>query len=381
MTEKTEKSQTTEASEKKSPQKASKPLGTQKQQEAKSDTKAAAPKKSTFGIFFVFIVFLLALAALGFSAYIAQQGLLLRDDVSKLQTELSRLRLLDQQPIIQNLSKEIAAQNQAQQKLQEEINTRFKEWQNTLEEKQSLSERKKDDWILNEVTYLMRMASTRLYLASDINSAIAALTQADLRIAELENPRYLPIRKTIADEVSDLQALQAPDIDGTALKLEKLMNNLPTLPEAIVSQEQATPAENSNNAPTTFIAKLFAMVGIKSNAGKVPTKATHDNLLFLDQLIRLELESAKQALIRFKREEFALHLKQSKTLIQKHYKKNNETVIQVLDQLNVIIDSAVFPELPDITRSMNLLQSLLNRYKAPETESINEQTVTTEQAA
>lgn len=368
----------TENTDKVSEKKASQSKTVTPPKKAANKEKAAAnkpkpsdkPAKAKGGLF-SFLIFLIALCALGLAGYIAYEGLKTREqlqtEVSKLQTELSQLRLLDQQPIIQNLMQEITSQEKSQQALEESINQRFLEWQTTLEKKQSLSERKKDDWILNESAYLMRMASTRLYLASDITSAIAALTQADLRIGELENSRYLPIRKKIGDEISALQALKRPDIDGTALRIERLMNNLPALPKTIVQTEN-TETETIVSEPKSWIAKIMHSIGLKPNAGNIPTQATRDNSIFLDQVIRLELESSKQALIRYKEDAFNNHLKRARSLIKKHYQSSDETVISTLGELDILIDNAIFPQLPDISQSLNLLQSMLNRYKAPEQE-------------
>ena len=349
--------------------------------QADKTANSTAVAKSNKGIFFSFLIFLIAAAALAFSVYIAQQGLLLRDEVSKLQTELSQLRLLDQQPIIQSLTQEISKQNQAQQHLQDELNQRFNEWQQIYEKSQSLSERKKDDWILNEAAYLMRIAATRLYLANDINSTIAALTQADLRLGELENPRYLPIRKALATEISALQGIKKPDINGIILKIDNLLNNLPGINDLQVSTETKLEEKPSNQAATSVLSKVLEIINFKDGDGSNNKDFDRQNLLFKNQQLDVSLELSKAALIRMQYEEFKLHLQEAQSLLKNHYKADSDNVKQASSLLNYLLEEQLIPEYPDITGSLNLLQSNINRYKQPSSENNDkEETPTAKQA-
>lgn len=331
--------------------------------------KKATPSKSRLGlVFFVVIVALLSLIALAISAFLGYQGWLLRDQVNTLQTELATLRVLDQQPVIQQLVTEITQQQNNTQALEDSFNQRFQDWQTLFDKQRSLSERKRDDWYLHEVAYLMRTAATRLYLVHDIQTAIAALEQADLRLSELENPMYIQVRQQLSNDISALRTLAVPDVDGTLLQLERLRAIAAKMPTASAplsptnsEETQATDATSPAERGFQF-ANLLSLFGFSQNKTQETALTRRENAVFLYQIIQLEIESAKQALVRYAGNDFAAHIANITDLLDKHYQADNQFVIQALAQISSIQTVTVFPEYPDISISLNLLQSLLNRH-------------------
>ncbi len=358
--------------------KASAPKATIDKKPSSKNKAADKPKKQKSISFFNILTFLIALFTLVMTFLFAYEGYKfyqkyknfkketqsLRQSMSKLEIELSQLRLLDQQPIIQKLMNEANEQKQYQANIQETINKRFEDFALSNNETRTLSERTRNDWFLHEISYLLRMASTRLYLAKDIDSSIAALTQADLRISELRNPIYLPVRKTLSEEITALQALSKPDIDGTILKIVAILNKLSTLPKAKVEEEgeKSTVAITSAKAED-WLSKLFKLIGLKRNSTEVVIPKADDDILFLEQQARVYLREAKEALISRNGEDFSKLISQTQALINEHYLADDESVVSVSEQLQKISEANLFPELPDITKSLNLLQSILNQYK------------------
>lgn len=323
-------------------------------------------------IFSIIFLFILSLAALSLSAYLAYQGQQLRNQVLSQNAALAELQALDQQPIIQNLMSEVTTQETNIQQLQDNYNQRFEEWKILYNKQLSLADRKRDDWYLNEVAYLMRLAATRLYLINDVNTATAALEQADLRLSELENPIYLQVRKQLSDEISSLRELKLPDVDGTLLQLERLLATVANMPlaqpSASASNNEMQADNDATNQKSLSLSNMLSLLGFSQKQDDLNPLTRRENTLFIYQIVQLEIESAKQALVRYDKDDFDMHINNITNLLNKHYQPNNQQVMQAIAQIESIDNLTVFPDFPDITLSLNLLQSLINRYDIDESD-------------
>lgn len=142
----------------------------------------------------------------------------------------SSLADLDQQ------TRQLDAQQQAQSHALKSLNQ-------ALQQSQVLNQRDQRGWTVSEVEYLMRIARYRLDLLHDVHGAVAALTQADQRLAHLGDPDLLPVRQALAAEIQSLRDYQAPDKVGILLQLNQILSHivLPTpLGTALLDRGDAT---------------------------------------------------------------------------------------------------------------------------------------------
>ncbi|MFE8730636.1 uroporphyrinogen-III C-methyltransferase, partial [Aeromonas hydrophila] len=70
-----------------------------------------------------------------------------------------------------------------------------------------LNDKRPNDWMLAESEYLVRMAGRKLWLEHDLVSAITLLGNADERIAALNDPSLMPIRKALAEDITKLKGM------------------------------------------------------------------------------------------------------------------------------------------------------------------------------
>jgi uroporphyrin-3 C-methyltransferase len=102
--------------------------------------------------------------------------------------------------------------------------------------------RTKDERLLAEVEQSITIAAQQLQLAGNVEVALIALNGADARLAKVAQPQFLPLRKLIARDITNLTALPVADISGLALKIESIVAQVDSFPMAF---EQRPKVENA----------------------------------------------------------------------------------------------------------------------------------------
>jgi uncharacterized protein HemX len=82
--------------------------------------------------------------------------------------------------------------------------------------------RGRDDAVLVEAERLISLAAQELAVSGNLNTALAALQTADLRLARTDSPRFLPLRRVLARDTERLKTAPSVDVTGMALKLDQL---------------------------------------------------------------------------------------------------------------------------------------------------------------
>jgi len=167
---------------------------------------------------------------------------------------------LEQRIIAQNLNtlaaseekiqKMLAQQNTANnekmaqlaRQIQEESQARIGHLEQTIAR---LEQNQPADWLIHEAEYLVRIAARTIWLEQDTKAAIALLQDADLRLTELQDPRFLPVRQLIHQDIESLQLMPALKTEEVILALMGMNSQVNALPLAMVyiPDSQEAPAD------------------------------------------------------------------------------------------------------------------------------------------
>jgi len=101
--------------------------------------------------------------------------------------------------------------------------------------KASVQQRQPSDWLLHETEYLIRIAARTLWLEHDTKAAIGLLKDADSRLAELNDPTYLPVRELIHQDIKSLELMPKLKTDEIVLALMAMNKQVSILPLALVN--------------------------------------------------------------------------------------------------------------------------------------------------
>ena len=241
----------------------------------------------------------------------------------------------------------------------------------------SLSTTTREDWLLAEAEYLLKLANQRVLIEKNIDGADALLTEADIILRDLDDPDLFPLRKAIHDDLAELRLTVKIDQQGIYLSLASLssqIESLPILPMTktlpIVNQpeERSFPINDTSLSLTQKIKASFSHVldslkdyiRITDRTENPILILTPESALYLQQNLRLMIERAQLALMREQHVIYQSSLEQAETWIQKYFPDSEKRAL-FLKQLNIEKNKEISRIFPDITDSLELLHSYIEQ--------------------
>ncbi len=218
-------------------------------------------------------------------------------------------------------------------------------------------------WLLSESAQLMIIADHRLQLAHNVGLALAALRAADQDLRQLDDPRYLPVRRTLADEIGKLEYIGHIDISGMALRLGDIAGHLDSLPLASGSRPQTSVApakvQTQRSQLGSMLHDLLSLVRIQRTNKLAPPPLLRPNeAYFLRQNLRLMLYGAQTALLRGNAAVFVQDVTAARRWIGTYYDGSATPVQSVEAELGRMLKSPFRNKLPDISGSLEQLRRI-----------------------
>lgn len=336
----------------------------------KTRTQPPSTQKSRKIPVLAIIALLLAVGAGGACGYLWYMLMQTQAHTAKEMSELRKsLRTLDDHRTIIELKQRVMEQGDRLTAEFAAQQSRIDSIEQAFDVTQKIVNRDQRGWILAEVEYLMRLAIVRLRLMRDIQGATEALVTADRRLHDLADPVVLKVREVLAREITALKSLHAPDIHGAALRLLSITDRLGLLPTAKQSRPQPglleTTTPEKPAAEPWYVKtwrKLLSDLGFSRVDAPVSASALRSELYYVEQLIRLELEAARQALVRLDKTDFEKRILAARSLLDEHYNRSHEQVILLKADLTALLEANLFPDLPDVSGSLTELRKLQQRH-------------------
>jgi uroporphyrin-3 C-methyltransferase len=328
--------------------------------EAKAVKKKAAPKhpKAAGGNYLAKLALLSSLIIAGGIFY------LWRYHTDALQGQQQQLTQL--QTVIKDQSE---TQKQFDEAVKDELGTLHERQQAVTEAVSELlktSRHLRHEWLVAEAEYLVNLASHRLILAQDANTAITALQAADDRLREAGDPSLIVLRKALSEDINSLQAVSIPDIAGLSLKLNAIVQDIDDLPLLTPEPESAAqrqngpvrpPVENWQELPAAMWEDMKKLVIIRDHQGPIKPLLSPEQHFFLSQNLKLQLEQARLALLTGENEVYHERLDTAQGWISNWFDPENNRTIHMLEQLKQLDAVNVQPSLPELSRTYQAFQA------------------------
>lgn len=223
-------------------------------------------------------------------------------------------------------------------------------------------------WQRAEIEHLLLVANTRLQLQQDIDGAQIALKLADERLVSLANPAYFRVREQISRELTRLDSVERPDVQALALKLSSLVDQV----DALEIQETARGAFSNELKLTTgpqdapWHQRLWvslneavgSLISVRRDVERREPLLPPDQGFYLKQNLRLQLESARLALLKQDSANFKVALRQADEWLQQYFNAEQASTRAARAALADLQGQLIKPALPDISGSLNALRAV-----------------------
>lgn len=224
------------------------------------------------------------------------------------------------------------------------------------------------DFVLDEVSQLLKLANNSALFSGDVNSSINALSLADIQLKELAEPRFSAVRKTINSEIAALRAIKVPDLEKLSAQLSAITSQVSSLPlanEPPVAETIVLTQADDANAPVNWRGELRKIWHDMINAVSIqrvdqPPKPllVPEQRYFLNQNLLLNLNKAEVALLQKQTGVYKQSLSSSEQWLREYFDTKDADVKSVLAQLAKLKAERISVELPPITGSYDALQSI-----------------------
>lgn len=222
-------------------------------------------------------------------------------------------------------------------------------------------------WYIAETEYLLRIATDRLALARDVETARVALELADQRLRDTRDPGWVGVREQIARDIAALSAFEEPDIAGLSGRLATMIGQTPQLkltragvaPRKSLSQhEPRAPAERRWD---TLLDDLWAgfkgAVRIREHDKPVQALLGPEHELVLYENLKLHLETARLALARLDPALFRDSLSAASDWLMRYFVVTEETATALSVAIGELKAIDIRPPLPDVSKSLRALKA------------------------
>ncbi|QZA81512.1 uroporphyrinogen-III C-methyltransferase [Deefgea piscis] len=273
------------------------------------------------------------------------------------------------------LSRELASNNQLQQELrqsnlqssqaQQKIISRLDVQENKQAESSARQEALNNMYdnlsrgetlhSLAEVEQMLSFASQQLQIAGDINSALTALNNIDVQLAQLNRPELISVRQALTKDINTLKATPYLDVIGITAKLNSIIDSVDQLPlivdagHTIASKHQAN---TQHNAAQRFGAEIWhelkQLIQIRRIDQPDLILLSPEQSFFLRENIKLRLLNARAALLLRNEAAFHSDLKATERYLQQFFDARapaTDNAIKVLRQLQTQPLAITMPDL------------------------------------
>ncbi len=229
-----------------------------------------------------------------------------------------------------------------------------------------------EDWALSEIEYLLIIATHRIILERDVDTALVAMEAAELRLRDLNNPDLIPVREQFVADINKLKAVNIVDITGLSIYLADIIDRANSLPlKKVVLENGAVEAvqdemggwEQNGSAWRNFVSSIWqelkGLVVIKRSGETRQALLLPDQEYFLYQNLRLELENARLSVLRRDTENLHTSVNLLVTWLKDYFNTNDAAVTNIIETLQKMSTLDLKPELPDINSSLETLRAYM----------------------
>lgn len=339
------------------------------------------PNKKQTSSFFILILLLLLLTGLAVGGYFAWQ---FWNQYSSAQEQ--RIKALENAATLQGSQVQTLASAQTENtEGQNEIVNTIQASQEAIQQRldshtqriRALAGTSRNDWLLAEARYLLRLANQRLLVERGTDGARALLESADNILRSVDDSAVMAVRSAIANEVIALKLAQTVDRQGLYLELSAIKQQIQALPlipfrpNAAETETSATSIQEPRLETPWYDSVWGSIKNAFGNLGRFVQIRSHDQAPELLVTQTQQLQTINHLMLMFEQAQFALlheeemiyrnSLEEAVKWWDNYYSHYNEHEI-LRAEIKNLQKTTIVQVLPDISRSSELLTDYIERF-------------------
>ena len=229
--------------------------------------------------------------------------------------------------------------------------------------------RRPNDWLLAEADYLVKLAGRKLFLEHDAVSATKLMEGADQRIAALNDPSLVPLRKSMANDITKLKSVPIIDREGLVLRLTALQQQVDSLPLANAILPEAPEQKKQQVSEDIYDWKDNLMTSLKDFSENFITFRTRDgNVIpllspeqhfYLKENIKAKLETAIKAVYVEQQDIYQTALTTADKWSSSFFNQDANTVIEFNKTLEMLSKQNVQVDYPVKLETQQILSDVI----------------------
>ncbi len=227
----------------------------------------------------------------------------------------------------------------------------------------------REEIALFDIEQSLALATQQLQLAGNVPLALVALNTADRQLADLDNARFVPLRKALAADIARLDALPRVDVTGISLRLEQLLAQVDAWPLAAHArppQTEAPPASPPEPPEAggwrALLAKLLqplqGLVRIQRIEAAAPLLIAPEQGVYLREQLKLRLLNARLALLAHENEVFKGDIAALSDALPRFFSPEDGAVRAAVDYCRQLQALEITGERPELRTSLEALARL-----------------------
>jgi uroporphyrin-3 C-methyltransferase len=229
--------------------------------------------------------------------------------------------------------------------------------------------RRPNDWLLAEADYLVKLAGRKLFLEHDAVSATQLMESADQRIAALNDPSLVPLRKSMANDITKLKVIPLIDKEGLVLRITALQQQVDQLPlaNALLPEAQAEEAQVvskdindwQQNLMTSMKEFSENFITFRTRDGNVIPLLSPQQHFYLQENIKAKLETAIKATYVEQQEIYTTALQTADKWATTFFNQDANEVIEFHKALEMLSKQKVQVEYPVELQTQEILSDVI----------------------
>jgi len=330
------------------------------------------PSKLPMGVAVLAMVVALGGLGMGYTKLVEikrslQQG---QQAVSQLQSgqQETKGRLDESGKTIAAQQAAFAAQDQMMKQERTRLEQKSKEMRQALDSVFERIGRSSTQWVVAEAEYLMRIANHRLQLEGDAVTALVAMEAADMRLRDSGDPVWNGVREQLANEMTEIKSIKMLDLAGNASRLSGLIAQveklkLPQSGPVVGTKSEGGGVRDKKEFTVDRVLQdgwdgFKSLVVIRKNDQPLTAMLGPEQRFFLYQNLRMQLESARMALLRRDQSLFNSSLDRATMWVGKFFDQEQASTKAMHSGIGDLKGLQVKPKLPDISGSLRMLLQL-----------------------